>query len=85
MLILKPTGVNGVASVHRREDEKPFAELHSPSSRDSRKWGVKYRGSNPDRPFDPMVFNSAAPDKATAMYELEHAARVCSDRQLGLA
>ena len=35
-VILKETNRKGVFSAHRREDELPFAELHSPAARTCR-------------------------------------------------
>ena len=83
-MIIRNTNLSGVFTVHRTDNEKPFAELHSPTSRDARTWGIKYRGRNTDCPFDPTVFNSSAKNRQEAIDELEHIIKICSDFQLCL-
>ena len=83
-MIVKETNRSGVFTVHRNEDEKPFAELHAPKAVGGRRWGIKYRGPRADRPFDPMVFNVTVPNRKMATSELEHTLRVCSNSQLCL-
>jgi len=83
-MVMKKTTIRGVFTVHRTDDEKPFAELHSPTSRGARIWGIKYRGRNADCPFDPNVFNSSAKNSEEAIYELERTMKICSEFQLCL-
>ena len=85
IMIIKATDQKGVFTVHRRDGEVPFAEMHAPRARGGRRWGIKYRdGDRPERPFDPMVFNVGAPNRKKAIEEMEHTLRVCNDYQLGL-
>lgn len=83
-VILKETARKGVFLAHRREGEQAFAELHSPTARKVRTWGIKYRGPNALDPFGSPVFNVPANTKDDALYELNFVARVSSDAQLHL-
>jgi len=85
-MIINETEQAGIYTVHRTEDEKPFAQLHAPRSHGGRKWGIRYRdGDNEKTPFSPTGFNSMSPNRKDAEYELRRAVKVGSDYQLGLS
>lgn len=83
-LSFTPAG-DGREEVRRRPDEAPFAVLDAPRRTGTRKWGVKYRdGQKPADPFHSPTYNVSPKNRAAAVAELEHSARVCNDAQLGL-
>jgi hypothetical protein len=81
-VFFKDTNTPGVLTVHRKEDEQPFAELHSPSARGCRTWGIKYRTDNPKHPFD--QFNASSKNRESAEYELALAIKIATAKQLCL-
>jgi hypothetical protein len=83
-MIIKKTKEKGVFTVHRTEDEKPFAELLSPSFRKLNRWGIVYRGLNQEFPFNRSSVNVSHPTRDSAEYEFKKMIRICSPWQLGL-
>jgi hypothetical protein len=73
---------NSTLLAYRNEGELPFAEIHPPKLTNARAWGVKYRDSRSENPFD--HFNVCPKTLEDVNYELEKAIKYGSDKQLGL-